>query len=475
MIDIASLEVEKIDRGLGGLVEDCVLVRHATGDRRVAGVFAVPGEDAPAVRRAAALCEEAATGGELSLFEPDDDLMIFHRNRREADFIFREVFRDNEYLRNGVRLPDRPTVVDVGANIGGAAVLFGKAAPGARIFAVEPVPHLCRAVELNARLHDIDVVVIPCAVGDAPRRTQITYYPKNTAMSGLLADAADRDVLKTYLAGQEEAGSDAGLDAMVAELLAGESIECAVQTLGQALDGHAIDRIDLLKIDVEKAEWQVLRGIGDELWRRIDQVVMEVHDIDGRVAASVALLEGKGFTVFVDRNQDLLATDMHGLYARRGPVGPDPAAPPWRRPLSTRRALAAAIRAELGGELAAELADLPVERFRFGTALPRDARGEIDTAALIALLTEEAADGTAEGGPLPEIEKKLAAIWRGILKVDDVSASDDFFALGGTSLKSVRMVLEVHEAFGEDVLPPDQLFEGSRFDEIAAIIRGNMR
>jgi len=99
------------------------------------------------------------------------------------------------------------------------------------------------------------------------------------------------------------------------------------------------------------------------------------------------------------------------------------------------------------------------------------ARGEIDAAALIARLP---AEGAAEGSPLPEIEEKLASIWRSILKVEDISTSDDFFDLGGTSLKSVRMVLEVDEAFGQDVLPPDQLFAGSRFDEIAAIIRRNL-
>jgi FkbM family methyltransferase len=468
MTDVASFEVEKLDRNLGTLAEECVLVRHKTGDRRVVAVFVVPGEAAPAVLRAMALCEEVDASGELSLFEPDDDLMIFHRNRREADFIFREVFRDNEYLRNGVRLPDRPTVVDVGANVGGAAVLFGKACPGARIFAIEPVPHLCRVIELNARLHDIDVVVIPCAVGDTRRQTVVTYYPKNTAMSGLLASQADREVLKAYLGRDEEAASAAGLDAMVAELLVGEPIECSVQTLGQVLAGYPIDHIDLLKIDVEKAEWQVLRGIDDNLWPRIDQLVMEVHNIDGRVASCVSLLESKGFSVLVDRNQDLLNTDMYGVYARRGSIGPDLTAPRWRRPLSTRRALAAAIR----DQLADELADLAVERFQFATALPKDARGEIDAALLIARLPMEDA---AEAGPLPEIDAKLASIWRSILKVEDISATDDFFALGGTSLKSVRMVLEADEVFGENVLPPDQLFIGSRFDEIAAVIRRNLQ
>ncbi|MEU5259201.1 FkbM family methyltransferase [Amycolatopsis sp. NPDC021455] len=465
MTDTAAFAVQHLDHRIGELAEECVLVRDAAGDRRVEAVLAVPGPAAPAVRRAAVLGAEA--GGELALFEPDDDLMLFHRNRREADFIFREVFRDNEYLRHGVTLPERPTVVDVGANIGGASVLFGLVRPDARVFALEPVPQLCRAIELNARLHDLDVVVIPAAVGDTPQRTQVTFYPNNTAMSGLLADQADREVLKIYLAGQEGAAADAGLDTVVAELLAGESVECEVRTLGQALAGHAVDRIDLLKIDVEKAEWQVLRGIDDALWPRIDQVVMEVHDIDGRVAAVVALLEARGFTVLVDRNQDLLDTDMYGVYARRGPVTPDVAAPAWRKPLSSRRALAAALRAELGGEVAA----LPVERFRFVAALPRDERGGIDAGAVLAAVP---AGADAEAAPAAEIERKLAAIWRRVLKVTDFAPSDDFFDLGGTSLKSVRMVLEVDEAFGENVLPPDQLFAGSRFDQVVAIIRGNL-
>lgn len=459
-----TFDIEELDRDLGKLAEECVLVRDRTGERPMVAAFVVPGAAAPAVRRAVALCAELSAGDELALFEPGDDLMLFHRNRREADFLYREVFRDNEYLRHGVCLPPHPTVVDVGANIGGASVLFGMVRPDARIFAIEPVPQLCRAVELNARLHGIEVVVLPGAVGAAPGRTVVTYYPKNTAMSGMLAGLADREVLKIYLAGDAEAAAAAtGLDAMVAELLVGEAVECEVRTLGQALADQPVDRIDLLKIDVEKAEWQVLDGIDDELWRRIDQVVMEVHDIDGRVAACETLLESKGFAVLVDRNRDLLSTDMYGMYARRGPVGPDLAAPPWRRPLSTRRALADALRAEL--------ADLAVDRVEFVTALPRDARGEIDAAALIARLPAEFA--TAAGAP-SEIEEKLAAIWRRILRVEEISATDDFFALGGTSLKSVRMVLEVDEEFGENVLPPDQLFVSSRFDEIAAVIRGNL-
>jgi acyl carrier protein len=43
-------------------------------------------------------------------------------------------------------------------------------------------------------------------------------------------------------------------------------------------------------------------------------------------------------------------------------------------------------------------------------------------------------------------ETVLAEIWREILCVDAVDASDDFFLLGGDSLDAMRVVLRAEEA-----------------------------
>lgn len=50
---------------------------------------------------------------------------------------------------------------------------------------------------------------------------------------------------------------------------------------------------------------------------------------------------------------------------------------------------------------------------------------------------------------------------------------DDFFAAGGTSLTAMRLIAKVEERFGEDALPPDDLYERSTLGEIAASIRRN--
>ncbi|MCM6774305.1 acyl carrier protein [Nocardia sp. CDC159] len=51
----------------------------------------------------------------------------------------------------------------------------------------------------------------------------------------------------------------------------------------------------------------------------------------------------------------------------------------------------------------------------------------------------------------------------------------DFFALGGTSLSATRLIAQVEERFGEDALPPEELYERSTMREIAAAVAAHAR
>lgn len=44
---------------------------------------------------------------------------------------------------------------------------------------------------------------------------------------------------------------------------------------------------------------------------------------------------------------------------------------------------------------------------------------------------------------------------------------EDFFEAGGTSLKAVRLINRIEEEFGEDALPPEDLYAQSSIHEIA--------
>lgn len=58
----------------------------------------------------------------------------------------------------------------------------------------------------------------------------------------------------------------------------------------------------------------------------------------------------------------------------------------------------------------------------------------------------------ALGGPATPaaspVEQRLKALWSDVLAIDDLGVEDDYFALGGTSLQSVRLFAEIAKRFG---------------------------
>jgi hypothetical protein len=75
--------------------------------------------------------------------------------------------------------------------------------------------------------------------------------------------------------------------------------------------------VDLLKVNVEKAELDVLGGIREEHWDRIPQLVVQVHDIEGRVDRVRADLHGRGYETALEQDPFLVHTDIFDVFARR--------------------------------------------------------------------------------------------------------------------------------------------------------------
>ena len=82
---------------------------------------------------------------------------------------------------------------------------------------------------------------------------------------------------------------------------------------------QGLEQVDMLKIDVERAELAVLHGIADSDWPKIRQIVVEVHDIDGRLAEVKGLLtEHAGFQVTaVEQDINLRGSTLYNIYAIR--------------------------------------------------------------------------------------------------------------------------------------------------------------
>ncbi|MEU7059054.1 phosphopantetheine-binding protein [Streptomyces sp. NPDC046197] len=61
------------------------------------------------------------------------------------------------------------------------------------------------------------------------------------------------------------------------------------------------------------------------------------------------------------------------------------------------------------------------------------------------------------------------------LGLNVATVQDDFFEAGGTSLSAMKLIARVDEAFGEDALPPDDLFADSSIRALASQIERNRR
>ncbi|MET8178288.1 non-ribosomal peptide synthase/polyketide synthase [Streptomyces sp. NPDC005336] len=84
-------------------------------------------------------------------------------------------------------------------------------------------------------------------------------------------------------------------------------------------------------------------------------------------------------------------------------------------------------------------------------ALPLSANGKLDRAALPA--PGPAADRAPYRAPRDTTERLVARIWAEVLGVERVGAEDDFFALGGDSILSIRLTSRLREAFDTEVSP----------------------
>jgi amino acid adenylation domain-containing protein len=100
--------------------------------------------------------------------------------------------------------------------------------------------------------------------------------------------------------------------------------------------------------------------------------------------------------------------------------------------------------------------------------IPLTANGKLDRRALPAPEAAAAAAGAEDGyvAPRTPVEEVLAAIWCEVLRRDRVGAGDDFFAVGGHSLRATQVVGRIRDALGVE-LPLRAIFEAPTLAELA--------
>ncbi len=226
-----------------------------------------------------------------------------------------EVVRDRAYLQHGVEVHEGDVVLDVGGNVGVAAAFFAVECDAGLVHSFEPVGPIFELLRENLR-HFPACVPHNYGLSSTSRTDTITYYPDLIEMSGLYADpATDQPLLRRALLNL--GGTEEQVDAGLRDRFSTMELPCELRTVSEVLREEGIDRVDLLKIDVEKAELEVLAGIEDADWPSIRQVSGELHlGEDGR-AELVRTLRDRGFQVAVVQEPFMEGTPLQLFYAVR--------------------------------------------------------------------------------------------------------------------------------------------------------------
>jgi hypothetical protein len=132
-----------------------------------------------------------------------------------------------------------------------------------------------------------------------------------------------RNTLNTATAVDEES-VEAFVDELTADRVRGATQECRVTSVSDIIREHQIDKIDLLKIDAEKSEWDIIQGIAESDWPKIDQLVIEIHDRTRETVQRIErLLVAKGYRWAVDEERLLEDSGLFNLYATRHDTAAD--------------------------------------------------------------------------------------------------------------------------------------------------------
>lgn len=259
-------------------------------------------------------------------------------NPEEALFLHDEIFVAESYLQGGVVLREDAIVFDVGANIGMFDLFVAARCPSALIFAFEPVPDVFERLRANVDSREIHGRLCEFGLSERDEEIMFNFYPDLSIMSCRAEYAAfdnERELLKLYVEHGRESGPPgrerhlAGVEELLTRDFDRVGRACRLRRTSDVIDELGVPYIDLLKIDTQRAELDVLRGIADRHWPMISQVSMEVHDeaghpTSGRLQIVTTLLLQQGFQVTATEPPMLAGTGRFAVQAIRPEYARDP-------------------------------------------------------------------------------------------------------------------------------------------------------
>ncbi len=258
-----------------------------------------------------------------------NNMEIAYQSKVEAEYFYKDIFEKQIYLRHGITLKDGDCVFDVGGNIGLFTLFVHQQQKNITVYTFEPAPDLFEMIRFNTSRNGFNAKLFNCGLSNQTKTATFTFYPKSSGMSSFYADVKEeKEVLRAImlnqinqrrqgLSGMEQVMqyADNVLDDLLEDWFESETYICQLRTLSDVISEHHVEQIDLLKLDVQKSEWDIITGIKKDDWQKIKQIVVEVHDIEGRLNQILTLLQQHEYQVFVEQDDMCEGSNLYNIFA----------------------------------------------------------------------------------------------------------------------------------------------------------------
>lgn len=216
------------------------------------------------LKKSGVLCYKLRKGGRFIIRGNSDD-----------HYIAGEIFVHRVYNPPGFEIKKGDNVVDIGAQIGIFSLYAGLR--GANVYSFEPTLENLAILKKNIAINNLrNVHIFNLAVSkDIGEKT--FYFCKD----------------KNYT----------GRHSLYPPAHESEKITVKVTNLAQIIKNNKIDKIDLLKMDCEGAEYDIFFNLSQSNFKKIKKISMEFHDIDKKRnhKTLIQFLIKKGFKIKLNK------------------------------------------------------------------------------------------------------------------------------------------------------------------------------
>ncbi|WP_367142154.1 FkbM family methyltransferase [Moorena sp. SIO1F2] len=169
------------------------------------------------------------------------------------------MFEKQTYIKHGITIHDDDCIFDIGANIGMFTLFAQQICKNSRLFSFEALPDVFELLQINASLYGSNAKVFSFGLSKHSKTISSIIHQQN------------------------------------------------------------IEKIDLLKINADQPQLDILAGIKEKDWEKIQQIVIEVDQITAGINLKqiTNLLQRKGYQLVIDQEVLLADTGVYRIYASR--------------------------------------------------------------------------------------------------------------------------------------------------------------